>query len=94
MPNHKVLNLETLLLLPTAKFKLQAQWQGPYEILKPIGKVNYLVHLHGQRKKQMYTMSTFMLRKWHTSESKSYFVQGVPEKAESHKDEIPVRYPQ
>ena len=31
-----------------------------------------------------------MLHKWHTSESKSYIVQGVPEEAESHEDEIPV----
>ena len=31
-----------------------------------------------------------MLRKWHTSESKSYIVQGVPEETESHEDEIPV----
>lgn len=37
---------QVLILLPTDTKKLQAQWQGPYEVTKRIGKVNYQVKLH------------------------------------------------
>ena len=30
-------------LLPTTTSKLTAQWQGPYRVVKAVGKVNYLV---------------------------------------------------
>ena len=36
---------QVLLLLPTSTNKLVAQWQGPYEAVKKIGKVDYLVHM-------------------------------------------------
>ena len=62
---------QVLILLPTATTKLNAQWQGPYEVMKPVGKVNYLIRLHGRRKKQgVYHVN--MLRKWCVRESDNY----------------------
>ena len=37
---------QVLVLLPTSASKLLAQWQGPYEVVKPIGEVDYLINLH------------------------------------------------
>ena len=38
---------------------------GPYEIIKPVGEMQYLVRLHGRPKKQgVYPVN--MLHKWHT----------------------------
>ena len=37
---------QVLVLLPTSTSKLLAQWQGPYEIVKPIGEVDYMIHMH------------------------------------------------
>jgi hypothetical protein len=42
-----------LLLLPTTSNKLMAKWQGPYRVLKRIGKVSYWIETPEQR---MYTM--------------------------------------
>lgn len=39
-------------LLPTSTFKLLAQWQGPYVILKRVGKVNYVVDMVDRRKRR------------------------------------------
>ena len=41
---------QVLILLPTSSNKLLAQWQGPYEIIKKMGKVDYMVKLHDRRK--------------------------------------------
>ena len=41
---------QCLLLLPTHSNKLLAKWQGPFEIVKPLSKVNYLVHINGENK--------------------------------------------
>ena len=32
-----------LVLLPISNNPLLAQWQGPYKVVKPVGKVNYCV---------------------------------------------------
>ena len=37
---------QVLVLLPTSTSKLLAQWQGAYEIVKPIGDVDYLINMH------------------------------------------------
>ena len=39
-----------LVLLPTSTSKLLAQWQGPYQVLKRVGKVTYLVDIHDKKK--------------------------------------------
>ena len=41
-----------LVLLPTSTNKLLARWEGPYTILKQMGKVNYMVDMHDHRKRK------------------------------------------
>ena len=36
---------QVLVLLPSTTSKLTAQWQGPYQVLSRVGKVNYLIHM-------------------------------------------------
>ena len=44
-----------LLLLPTATSKLLAQWQGPFRVVKKVGRVNYEIEMpHRRKKKQTY----------------------------------------
>jgi len=31
---------------------LLAQWQGPYEVVKHIGEVDYLINMHDKRRKR------------------------------------------
>lgn len=54
-----------LLLLPTTTNKLMAKWQGPYRIIKRMGKVNYLVEMPDRRKKKnVYHVN--LLKEWKT----------------------------
>ena len=41
---------EVLILLPTSTKKLLAQWQGPYPIVRKVGKVNYKVDMKDKSK--------------------------------------------
>ena len=77
---------QVLILLPTSNSKLEAQWQGPYEVIKPVGVVNYLVHLH-DRKKSKRVFHINMLREWHAPISTSYLAQIADEEAEE--EDIP-----
>ena len=43
---------QVLVLLPTSTSKLLAWWQGPYEVIKPIGEVDYLINMHDRRNKR------------------------------------------
>ena len=43
---------QVLVLLPTSTSKLLAQWQGPYQVLKRVGKVNYQIDVHDRRKRK------------------------------------------
>ena len=62
------------MLLPTTSSKLTVRWQGPYEILRSIGKVNYLVNLHDRHKsKRVFHVN--MLREWHAPTSTNYFIE-------------------
>ena len=45
-------NDQVLLLLPSSTSKLTAAWQGPYRVVKKIGKVNYLIEQQNRRKKK------------------------------------------
>ena len=40
-----------LVLLPTSTSKLLVRWQGPYQITKLVGLVNYQVDMHDRRKR-------------------------------------------
>ena len=42
---------EVLILLPTSASKLCARWQGPYEVINMVGRVNCLVRLHDRKKR-------------------------------------------
>ena len=58
---------KVLVLLPTESKKLFARWQGPYKVVKKIGKVNYQVELTGIRKpKRIFHVN--LLRPYHSSE--------------------------
>ena len=66
-----------LLLLPTSTSKLLAQWQGPFRVIKKIGRVNYQIEMpHHRKKKQIY--HTNLLKKWE-SQSAECFAAGEAE---------------
>ena len=55
---------QVLVLLPSTTSKLTAQWQGPYQVLSRVGKVNYLIHMPDHNKKKQ-VLHVNMLQKWH-----------------------------
>ena len=67
---------KVLVLLPTSTSKLLAQWQGPYTIVKRVGKVNYMVDMADRRKRRR-IFHVNMLRKWNVPTSTNYFAEGV-----------------
>ena len=54
------------MLLPTAKNKLLAQWQGPYGVVKPIGEVDYMINMHDRENKHR-VFHINMLKQFHSS---------------------------
>ena len=67
-----------LILLPTSTSKFIAQCQGPYQVVKPVGKVNYLIDM-GTQKKQKRIFHVNMMRKWQVTESTGYLMQDAVE---------------
>ena len=51
------------LLLPTSPRKLKAAWQGPFRVLRKLGRVDYDIELEGRRKKRR-VVHVNMLKKW------------------------------
>ena len=43
---------KVLVLLPTSTSKLLAKWHGPYEVVKRMGKVTYMVDMADKRKQK------------------------------------------
>ena len=43
---------EVLVLLPTSSNKLLAHWQGPYCVIRKVGKVNYEIDMPNKRKRR------------------------------------------
>ena len=72
-------------MLPTSTSKFTAQWQGPYQVVKPVGKVNYLIDMCTQ-KKQKWIFHVNLLRKWQVPESTGYLRQHA---TEDENDEFP-----
>ena len=68
---------QVLVLLPTLANKLQAQCQGPYQVLRRVGAVDYMIDMHDSRKRKR-ILHVNMLRKWHTVDEASYFTEEVP----------------
>ena len=62
---------QVLVLLPTTTSKLTARWQGPYAIVKCVGKVNYLVNMQDRRKRHR-VFHVNMLKKWCVPSSNTY----------------------
>uniref|UniRef100_K7EYA7 Gypsy retrotransposon integrase-like protein 1 n=1 Tax=Pelodiscus sinensis TaxID=13735 RepID=K7EYA7_PELSI len=57
-----------LLLLPDRDSKLMARWQGPFEVLRRVGKVDYELRLQGKRKDtQIYHVN--LLKRWKPREA-------------------------
>ena len=74
-----------LVLLPTSSNKLLAQWQGPYYVLRKVGKVNYKVDMLNKRKRRK-IFHVNMLKKWHPPEATSFWTAeevSEPDKLES-----------
>ena len=67
-----------LVLLPTSTSKLLAQWYGPYQVLRRVGKVNYEVEM-GDRRKKKRILHINLLREWHKPAESGYFVSEVEE---------------
>ena len=57
-------NDQVLILLPTTANKLLASWQGPYRVVKKVGKTSYQVDMHDRRKRRR-TFHVNMLRQFH-----------------------------
>ena len=77
---------QVLVLLPTETNKLLAGWQGPYQVVKRTGKVNYQIGMHDRRKRKR-TFHVNMLREWHTPKNEAYFAQEV---TDMNFEEVPV----
>ena len=66
------------MLLPTAASKLMVQWQGPFKVVKKIGRTNYLIEMPGRRKSQrIYHVN--LLKKWETPSATSFSGEEVEE---------------
>ena len=63
-----------MILLPTSTSKLLAQWQGPYQVVKRMGKVTYLIDMHDRRKRRR-VFHVNMLREFriHRATDSNYF---------------------
>ncbi len=80
---------QVLVLLPTSANKLLAQWQGPYPIVRKVGKVDYLVDMHDRRKRRQ-ILHANMLRKWHTPTATALFTPTDDSTGAEEAEEIPV----
>ena len=67
---------QVLVLLLTSTNKLLAEWQGPYPIVRRIGRVDYEVQMTDRRKQQR-IFHVNMLKKWHTPSAVSFFAEEV-----------------
>ena len=77
---------QVLVLLQTSTHKLLAQWQGPYQVLKKVGEVGYLVDMHDRRKRRR-IFHINMLREWVVPASTGYWMEEVEEIDE---EDVPV----
>ncbi|CAM4614823.1 unnamed protein product [Lepidochelys kempii] len=72
-----------MVLVPTAESKLLAQWQGPYEIIKAVGEVNYKVRQPGSWKsEQIYHIN--LLKPWHDREACLVMQETLPQEDNLH----------
>ena len=78
-----------LVLLPSSTTKLAAQWQGPYQIERRVGKVTYLVDMHDKRKrKRVFHVNVLREFNVHKATSSAYWTEEVPPSDQD--DDVPV----
>ena len=58
---------QVLLLLPDSTKKFQGRWQGPYEVKKRLGKVNYEIMMPERGSSKVVHIN--LLKKWHQRET-------------------------
>ncbi len=56
------------MLLPTSESNLCAKWQGPYEVIRAIGKVNYEIRQHN-RCNELQIYHVHLLKPWQAREA-------------------------
>ncbi|XP_063589651.1 uncharacterized protein LOC134766651 [Penaeus indicus] len=56
---------KVLMLLPVRKLPFQASYQGPFEVIKKVGKVNYVVSTPGRRKSKR-LVHVNLIKAYHT----------------------------
>jgi hypothetical protein len=78
---------QVLVLLPSSTSKLSSQWQGPYQVLRSVGEVNYLIYMTDHKKKKR-VLHVNMLQKWHQPPVSVLLVQNALE--EMDHEEVPV----
>ncbi|XP_078240212.1 uncharacterized protein LOC144586237 [Pogona vitticeps] len=67
-PRSFVAGQKVLLLLPADNAKLFARWQGPYEVIRQVGKVDYEIKTPDKKKKTgIYHVN--LLKEWHEREA-------------------------
>ena len=67
---------QVLVLLPTSKNKLLAEWQGPYPVIRRIGKVVYEVDMKGHRRRKR-RFHVNMLREWVSLEDNAFTAEEI-----------------
>ncbi|XP_036804331.1 uncharacterized protein LOC118940159 [Oncorhynchus mykiss] len=66
-PREFTVGEKVMVLVPTAEHRLLAQWRGPYEVMKRVSPVNYLIKQPDRRKKvQLYHIN--LLKTYHGRE--------------------------
>ena len=80
-----------LVLLPTSTSKLLAQWQGPYQVLKRMGKVTYLIDMHDKRKRKR-IFHVNMLKEFHVHKpaQTGYWTEEEAEDSSGSDSDVPM----
>ena len=81
---------QVLVLLPTSTQKLHAQWQGPYTVKRPVGKVTYEVTMPERRRPNV-VFHINMLRKWHerAEEETAFHIEESADDQDGGDSELP-----
>ena len=73
-----------LVLLPTSTSKLLAQWHGPYQINKCMGKVTYMVDMHDHNRWRVFHVNMLKEFEVHKATESNYFT----DEAECESDKV------
>ncbi len=74
---------KVLVLLPTSSSKLLAKWQGPFEVTRQVGDLNYeVVRTDRSGARQIYHLN--LLKKWNEVEPVMLAARGEPQSSITH----------